>query len=293
MGPQIVEKPRYRKQGANFYTDEKIVGLPTHGKLTASYILTGQVNRVGLFVFSVARAQEDLALSSKVFTPNFERILTVLGWRFDRAVRVLYIPTWWRYNSPENPNVLAGALEDLNGLPNTPLLKEFAANVRYLTPNLLETFRQRMGERFGERLAIQEQYQEQEQKQKQEGIPPSPPAGGTGEVPAQKGKVLVKDSDASDFVSAAWAISAWNALPRIQPWEGALGKTMRRRLKARQREHPDWGRVEWEHYFTRIAGSTITTGDTMWQPPLSWALEARNMEKILGGAYGDPEPLEG
>lgn len=173
MGLQVVEKQRYRKHGAYYYLDEKTITLPFPAKSIGSYTLVSQVNRVGIFTFSVGLAQEELGLSPKVFNPNFDLVLNTFGWKFDRAMRVLYVPTWWRYNAPENPNVLVGALEDLNGLPKTPLLNEFAANVGYLPPNLHETFTQRMGERYGERLAIQESAIRSSLQQQK--TPPNPP----------------------------------------------------------------------------------------------------------------------
>jgi len=274
--------PRYRKIGAFLFTDEKMATLPTTAKLVGSYVLIGQVNRVGLFVFSPGRAQEELGLSVKIFNSNFDLVLSTFSWSFDHAARVLYIPTWWRYNAPENPNVLVGALDDLNGLPHTPLLKEFAANVRYLPPNLVETFQQRLAERLGQCLAIQESVAgSSDSNRKQDTTPSCPPGGGRGEVRA---------SGVMAEFSADWLVGAWNTLPRgIEPHQGKLERNGTRRLRRRVSEDPvRTKKAWWLRYFMRVSQTEIMHGNDDWHPPLLWALEGKNMEKILSGFYGTP-----
>lgn len=43
---------RYRKLDALFFRDEKITQLSLEEKLIAVYLLTAQVNRIGIFPFS-------------------------------------------------------------------------------------------------------------------------------------------------------------------------------------------------------------------------------------------------
>lgn len=288
MEPPVIEKQRYRKHGAYYYPDEKVITLPFHAKAIGSYLLVGQVNRVGIFTFSIGLAQEELGLSPKVFNPNFELVLNTLGWKFDRATRVLYVPTWWRYNAPENPNVLIGALGDLSGLPKTPLLNEFETNVRYLPSNLLETFTQRMVKRLA--IQHQEQHQEQQQQQKQEDSP-MPPQGGQRESRPSKGNG--SGSKSEDPVPYALIVAEWNTLPgALHKFEGEPGKNTRRRLKKLWAEHGD---IRWfRDYFRRIAGTKELTGwlDSGFCASLTWALEQNNIEKVLGGHYGDPRPLD-
>jgi hypothetical protein len=269
------------------------MNLPPYGKLIADYVLTGpQVNRCGIFCFSPAKAQEDLGLSSKIFTPHFERVLSELGWTWDRAARVLFIPTWWRYNTPDNPNVLAAALADLNILPNTPLLKEFAGNVRFLPPNHLQTFTQRLGERYGERLGAQEAVTGAVTGagavNKNRRTPPCPPRGREG-VEGVAGASRAEASEVKAEFSADWLVATWNALGGVEPHQGPLGRVGQRRLRKRLKEDP--GRTTktwWLHYFQRIARTDVMNGNETWFPRLLWTLETKNMEKILSGYYGSP-----
>lgn len=164
--------PRYRKIDPRIWNDEKFRALSREEKLIALYVLTAQSNRLGFFKFSKALAAEDLNMPVETFAKGFEKVCKALAWRFDSEARVILIPKWFRYNCPENPNVLKSCLEDLHDLPRTPLVSEFALCVQYLPQTLHETFRkgleERYGERYPQRMPHQEQEQEQEKEQEQE-----------------------------------------------------------------------------------------------------------------------------
>lgn len=165
---------KYRKIDPRIWRDERFRMLGPEEKLVALYCLTAQVNRCGLFVFSPAMASEELCLKIEILRGRFAKVIATLRWKWDREQRVLYFPTWWKYNPPENPNVLKGNLTDLEDLPETPLLKEFYANETYLNEELRETFR----ERYPKPSPNQEQ--EQEQEQKQDKTCPEPPKAASG-----------------------------------------------------------------------------------------------------------------
>lgn len=160
--------PRYRKIDPRIWNDEKFRALSREEKLIALYVLTAQSNRLGFFKFSKALAAEDLNMPVETFAKGFEKVCKALAWRFDPEARVLLIPKWFRYNCPENPNVLKSCLEDLHDLPRTPLVSEFALCVQYLPQTLHETFRKGLEERYGERYPQRMPHQEQEQEQEQE-----------------------------------------------------------------------------------------------------------------------------
>lgn len=154
---------KFRKIDPRIWRDERFTTLGTDEKLVALYCLIAQSNRCGIFVFSPAMAAEELGTSPQTFRERFRKVVSALRWRWDEDRRVLYFPTWWKYNPPENANVLSGNLKDLSALPETPLLAEFCGNTRYLPPALRETFRERMGERYPKPCRDQEQEKEQEQ----------------------------------------------------------------------------------------------------------------------------------
>lgn len=111
---------RFRKIDPRIWTDEKFRQLKAEEQRIALYILTAQSNRIGLFSFSAGKAREDLDMSPQTFRKGFQKVCQTLNWEWDADARVLYLPTWWRYNQPENGNNVIGNLKDLDDLPKTP-----------------------------------------------------------------------------------------------------------------------------------------------------------------------------
>jgi uncharacterized phage protein (TIGR02220 family) len=169
---------RYRKIDPRFWKDEKIVTLKPFEKLIALYLFTsGQSNRIGIFSFSPGEACEDLAIPHETFREGlvepFGNVCQRLKIGWDEASRVLYLPTWWKYNCPENPNVLKACLSDLHELPKTRLLIEFSENLEHLPETFHQTFREGLPKPSPKPCPNQEQEQEQEQEKD---IPDSPKA---------------------------------------------------------------------------------------------------------------------
>lgn len=153
---------KYRKIDPRIWSDESFTDLIPREKLIALYAITAQSNRCGLFRFSLAMASEQTGIETDSYAKGFGRVCDSLGWKYDNRVRVLFIPTWWKYNPPENAKHLQGCLEDLHDLPQTKLLAEFARTVGYIPDHSRDSFAIAMQIA----MAYQEQKQEQERKQK-------------------------------------------------------------------------------------------------------------------------------
>ena len=155
----------YRKIYPKIWKDEKFAQLTDSEKIVYFYCITCQANRIGLFNFSPALAAEDLRLDLGTFLKRFDNVCQTFQWGYDSVSRVLYIPTWWKYNQPENKNVIIGNLKDLEALPKTHLITVFCDNTKYLEGNHRQTFAQTLQERYTkvclERLPKQEQEQQQ------------------------------------------------------------------------------------------------------------------------------------
>lgn len=153
---------RYRKIDPRIWIDEKFRQLTAEEQRICLYILTAQSNRIGLFSFSPGKACEDLGTLPPTFRKGLEKVCQTLNWEWDSENRVLYLPTWWLYNQPENANNVIGNLKDLDDLPKTPLLERFSCNTTYLSQDLIETFTQTLKKRSPQRSPSQEQEQEQD-----------------------------------------------------------------------------------------------------------------------------------
>jgi uncharacterized phage protein (TIGR02220 family) len=156
---------RYRKVDPRFWKDEKVIAFSPEEKLVALYLFTGQSNRIGLFSFSPGEAAEDVGTLPQTFGERFGKVCQTLGLGWDETFRVLYIPTWWKYNQPENVNNVLGNLKDLEDVPDCPLFDKFAKNLEFLSANFHETFTQTVAKRYPKRYPKRSGTQEQEQEQ--------------------------------------------------------------------------------------------------------------------------------
>ena len=156
---------RYRKIDPQFWKDEKITQFDPQDKLITLYLFTGQSNRIGIFSFSPGEAGEDLGMLPQTFAERFRNVCLALNLGWDERFRVLYLPTWWKYNPPENSNNVIGNLKDLDDVPESHLIDLFAENVQHLAENLRETFTQTLAKRYPERYPKRSPSQEQEQEQ--------------------------------------------------------------------------------------------------------------------------------
>jgi len=143
-----------------------------------------------------------------------------LNWEWDEGSRVVYIATWWKYNQPENPNVVIGLLKDVDDIPETQLLSRFSTNFAYLPENLHETFAQTLAKRYPKPSPNQEQEQEQEQEQVQElvgSVPPASPVFLT--IPLKNGEEFpVDEIKVSEFQQAYPSLDVRQQLREIRSW---------------------------------------------------------------------------
>lgn len=147
---------RYRKFDPRFWKDEKVRSLTLTEKAIASYCITGQCNRIGIFSFSPGEGAEDLDIKPGTFGEGFKKVVKVLRFGWDEKARVMYLPRWWKYNTPENPNVLKAYLSDLHEVPNSPLIELFTKNLIYLPETFHITFAEGIAKAIGKQPPNQE-----------------------------------------------------------------------------------------------------------------------------------------
>ena len=132
---------RYRRAYPRLFRHPGFKALTPLGQRLTFYLLFGpSSNRIGLFYFSLNTAAEDLDTTPETLRKALPDVLAAFGWMFDAVARVVFIPTWWRWNSPDHGKVLQGNLKDLSEIPPCGLVDAFANNVTYLNPDLHPTF---------------------------------------------------------------------------------------------------------------------------------------------------------
>ncbi len=159
---------RYRKVYPRTWRHPGYRALKGAAREVTLYVLAGpQTNRIGLFYFSLMTAADDLNVSAETLRERLADVTLTFGWLFDADSKVIYIPSWWRWNPPENPHVLEGNLKDLNEIPPCALVEAFARNLEYLPTKWHQTFVECVSRRLPKRPGHQKQEQDQKQEQKQ------------------------------------------------------------------------------------------------------------------------------
>src|SRR5882672_6800622 len=159
---------RYRKLFVRLWRDPRFTELTDAEKLLALYILTGpQTNRIGLYTLSIGQAAENLKTSAETLTKRLRKGAGNFRLLFDNRSRVIFIPSWFKWNLPDGVNVMKGNLKDLSEIPPCGLLDAFARNIEILPDTLRETFLERMRHHLPKGFPIQDQDQEQDQNHNQ------------------------------------------------------------------------------------------------------------------------------
>jgi hypothetical protein len=136
---------------------------------------------------SVATAAEDLEALPQTLSKRLVTVCQTFGWTFDKGSRVIWIPSWFKWNPPENENVMKGSLKDLNEIPPCGLLDAFSRNLGTLPETLRETFIEGLRQRLPNGIRNQDQDQDQKQDQEQK---PSASRGSTSH--SQKAKAAIR-----------------------------------------------------------------------------------------------------
>lgn len=139
----IDDRRRFRKIYTRLWRNPVFRALPDADKVMTLYLLSGpQTNRIGLFYVSIVTAAEDLDSTPELVRDRLRRVCEAFDWLFDAIANVLWIPSWWDFNSPsENLKNMQGALSDLHELPTTPLIGQFANHLAFVPEGLHPLFR--------------------------------------------------------------------------------------------------------------------------------------------------------
>ena len=160
---------RYRKVFPRLWGHPGFLQLTRSAREICLYVLSGpQSNAIGLFNFSPATAAEDLGVGAETFRKGLAEVCVTFGWQFDNDQRVFYIPSWWRWNQPTNPNILIGNLKALSEIRPSALVDAFAQNLQTLPETFHETFIECCRQRLPKPPRTQDQYRSIEQKKEKE-----------------------------------------------------------------------------------------------------------------------------
>jgi hypothetical protein len=261
---------KYRRIDPRFWRDEKVQKLRPLEKLIAMYCFTGpETNRVGIYPLSVALGAELTGLNKPEFVKSFVSVNKALSWQWDLSSRVIYLPTWWKYNQPENRSHLIGCLTDTHDVPSCGLMHMFFLNSSYLPlemKDLLELHRTNYLTRVGTPVPPPVAHQELEQKQEQE----------------QK----KKDTELDPSILLELYQAHRGVLPEVRDFSEPRKRQCLVRLKKPNFADEFKQALVIANQIPFLSGR----GKGKWKASFDWFIgNEMNVTKVLEGTYGTPE----
>ena len=125
----------YGRVSEAYWHDDVIRGLTEPARYFMLYLMScPHGNRLGLFVLAPAYAAEDLDCDTGTWDGAkvrglLEELVEKERIRWDRPTRTVFVRYYLRHNVLSNQSVIKGALNDLAGLPKTPLLGDLLRTV--------------------------------------------------------------------------------------------------------------------------------------------------------------------
>jgi hypothetical protein len=139
--PMKNPRRRWRKVQVYLHHHPAFRALTLRQRYVCLYVLTsGQLNRCGLCVFAASIGANDCQLPTRTFRREMVLVCDTFSWEWEpKRTQMLWIPSWWSWNAPQNPGQLSAYLHDIDLLEHGPLLDFFARTVDTLPTELLQT----------------------------------------------------------------------------------------------------------------------------------------------------------
>lgn len=141
--------PSYFRFCSRYWRDEKVTGWSDDERLLSLYLLTCPHGRSeGLFFLPKDYICADLKWPRERLEKAFAKLLADRFIDYDETAGVILIRNALKYQAPDNPNQVTSAINHIEELPETPLLKELYE----LSEQFSERLAQGLKERYGQYL---------------------------------------------------------------------------------------------------------------------------------------------
>lgn len=170
----------YTRIESRFWQDEKIRNISDDARYLMLYLLTSyHRNILGFYFLPEPYACFDLGWTKERFNKGLGELLSNGLIKYDETVHVVLISNFLKHNPLENYNQVKSAIQKLNDIPKTSLLKDFYEAVKIygngknhylkllelLDERLQEPLHKPLGKPFGKQ---EEEKEEEEGKEKGE-----------------------------------------------------------------------------------------------------------------------------
>ena len=246
---------RYRTVHCLIWNDDKFPFISDRCQLLWFHLRTTPMsNPLGCYKASLEGLAAEKRWPLKRYAETFQEGLDKGFWRYNERFHVVYFPNHFKYNRPENPNVLKGWLKGWAEIPDCDLKAECLQQLKSFAEGWDKAFRNVLAT-FGVTFAKQEQEQEREQDY----------------------------TNSDDYGLSTEVVQLWNATSGVRPVR-KLDDTRKKHLRARLKE-ADW---PWREALSKFPLPCFRNNGK-WKPTIDWFLRPGTADKILEGKY-DFEP---
>lgn len=142
----------YTRVESRFWQDEKMRAVSDDARYLMLYLLTSpHRNILGFYFLPSPYACFDLGWDEKRFNKGLQELISKCLIKYDARAHVVLINNYLKHNPLENPNQVKSAIEKLDEIPETPLLRDF----QELVSKFYKPFYKPLVERLSERLRKQ------------------------------------------------------------------------------------------------------------------------------------------
>lgn len=154
----------YTQVESLFWKDEKFQHVSGDARYLMLYLLTSpHRNILGLYFLPSPYACFDLGWDEQKFKQILHELVKTERIKHDHQNNVILICNYLKHNPLENPNQVKSAINRLNELPKTYLLKDFSSILNLFNKPFIEPLKERLAELLGKpEYRIQEQNTETE-----------------------------------------------------------------------------------------------------------------------------------
>lgn len=254
---------KFRRVDPRFWTDEKVQGLDSDGKLLALWLLTcSRVNRCGIVLWSAGLASEETGIQRNKIDTVLHTVCSIIPWKYEKRINTVFLSHWWRYNRPDNIKALQGAMSDLRDVPRSGLFDSLLLASKDLPVSMRQVYEELLHTVF-DTVSIQEQ--DNEQKQEVDDAPK-------------------RESTAKLIQAEKRFIQLWNKTPGVRTARGeVLTESRRKAFRVRMGEK-DWATGAKEA-LAKFPLRCFQEGPGSWKPDIEWFLRSDTVLRILEGKY--------
>lgn len=296
----------YTRVESRFWQDEKMRLISDDARYLMLYLLTSpHRNVLGFYFLPEPYACFDLGWTAERFHKALDELLANGLIKYDESVHVVLIINFLKHNPLENHNQVKSAIQKLNEIPKTPLLKDFYEAVEKCSygkshySSLLEQLDKLLGKQLEQQLPKQlnkpfGKQEEEKEKGKEKGKEEEKEyrdilSSETDDTRPNKSSLNNDDIEIINAITTKEVVELYNLICVSLPKVVTISDKRRKQIKALLKRIRD--RTEIEAVFRKAEESDFLSGRSgKWNGcNFDWLVNYNNFLKVLEGTYDNKE----